>query len=397
MGLHKRCLLAFAIVLSSGLLCTSLVAQQSPKPLTNADVVKMVKGGVPQSVVLGSIKSNPSNFDLSPDALVRLHRLGVPEKVLDAMMAAAAQQPAAAPPAPEAPPAEATPTAAPPAEAPAAPAPAEAPTASAPPAAEAAAPASAPAAASTAAPAAQAAPTGLPSVNFLQGDAPQPLALEKTQLEQTQTKPSSMMSLASNSALTPVVAGETNVAVSDLASHVHSQFGAASLGQAGGLLSGIMSRRTPSQTYVWAVPNPASSNVLPTTTPAFSVDLSSVPGVNAAEYRPEIVKLTPAQNAWRLVGATQGKVNATSSSATDWPIYSNFLEDRVSVRSDKTAPGQYRISPAGPLLPGEYAIVLRPVSKSKKFSGADVARGQGDGLMFDSVWSFQVPPDAKAQ
>jgi hypothetical protein len=47
------------------------------------------------------------------------------------------------------------------------------------------------------------------------------------------------------------------------------------------------------------------------------------------------------------------------------------------------------------LMPGEYAVVLRPVSKSKRFSGGDVARGQGDGLMFDSAWSFEVSTDAE--
>lgn len=374
MGLHKRCLLAFAVLLGGGLLCTAMMAQQSPKPLTNADVVKMIKGGVPQSVVVGSIKSNPSNFDLSPDALVRLHRLGVPEKVLDAMMAAAAQQPPATAPAAQTP-----------VEAPvAAPAPAEVPAASAPSAPEAPAPASAPAA-----------PTGLPAVTFLQGDTPQPLAIEKTQLEATQAKPSSMLSLASDSALTPVVQGEANQAIGNLASHVHSQFGGASVMQAGGLLSGIMARRKPDQTYVWAVPNPASSNVLPTRSPTFSVDFSGVPGVNAADFTPAIVKLTPSQNAWRLVGATVGKGDATSSSTLDWQIYSKFLEDRVALRSNKTALGQYQISPATPLLPGEYAVVLRPITRDKKFSGADVARGEGDGLMFDSAWSFQVAPDAR--
>jgi hypothetical protein len=57
--------------------------------------------------------------------------------------------------------------------------------------------------------------------------------------------------------------------------------------------------------------------------------------------------------------------------------------------------GQFKISPASSLMPGEYAVVLRPVSKAKKFSGGDVARGQGDGLMFDSAWSFQVANDAQ--
>ncbi len=39
---------------------------------------------------------------------------------------------------------------------------------------------------------------------------------------------------------------------------------------------------------------------------------------------------------------------------------------------------------------GEYGIVLRPISKTMKFSGADVARNQGNGKVLNSVWSFEV-------
>jgi hypothetical protein len=133
---------------------------------------------------------------------------------------------------------------------------------------------------------------------------------------------------------------------------------------------------------------------LQTSSPAFSVDFANMPGVSPDEFEPAIVKLTPAQNTCRIVGATQGKENAQSSAAADWQIYSSFLEERVAVNAQKIKTGRYKISPSSPLLPGEYAVVLRPVSKSKTFSGGDVARGQGDGLMFDAVWSFQIATDA---
>jgi len=113
------------------------------------------------------------------------------------------------------------------------------------------------------------------------------------------------------------------------------------------------------------------------------------------QAQPTIVKLTPAQNACRIVGATRGKEDAQSGSAADWEVYSSFLEERVAVKAQKSNPGEYQISPASPLFPGEYAVVLRPVSKSKKFSGGDVARAQGDGLMFDAVWCFQIAADAQ--
>ena len=53
------------------------------------------------------------------------------------------------------------------------------------------------------------------------------------------------------------------------------------------------------------------------------------------------------------------------------------------------------MSPQTALLPGEYAVVLRPVSKTEKFSGGDVAQGQCPGLMFDTIWSFQVSDNAQ--
>jgi len=58
--------------LASGVLGQELMGQQATKPLTNSNVVKMVKGEVPGSVIVSSIQSNFSNFDLSPDAPIRL-------------------------------------------------------------------------------------------------------------------------------------------------------------------------------------------------------------------------------------------------------------------------------------------------------------------------------------
>jgi hypothetical protein len=35
-------------------------------------------------------------------------------------------------------------------------------------------------------------------------------------------------------------------------------------------------------------------------------------------------------------------------------------------------------------------LVLRPISKTKKFSGTDVASGQREGLLFNWVWDFSI-------
>jgi len=74
----------------------------------------------------------------------------------------------------------------------------------------------------------------------------------------------------------------------------------------------------------------------------------------------------------------------------DWEVYSSFIEDRMPTSVNKVTTGHAQISPTSALAPGEYAVVLRPVSKGKKFSGAEVAQNQGPGLLFNSAWSFSV-------
>lgn len=235
----------------------------------------------------------------------------------------------------------------------------------------------------------------MPTIAVVQGSASQPLAREKTQLAETKTKPQSLASLSGDSAVTQgIQAGVTDVTW-NAASHVNNGAAGLALTQGGGIFNDMLSRRQPTVTYVWGVSGPASANVLQTSTPTFAVNFADAPGVNPDEFAPLIVKLTPAQNTCRLVGATRGKQDAGSHDAADWEIYSSFVEDRVAVNLQKSNPGKYQMSPQSALLPGEYAVVLRPISRSQKFSGGDVARGQGAGLMFDSVWTFQISDSAQ--
>ena len=164
--------------------------------------------------------------------------------------------------------------------------------------------------------------------------------------------------------------------------------------EGGSIVSGMLAHRTPTVTYVWGVSGAASGNVVHSASPSFDVDFSRTPGVNADDYEPAIVKLTPAQNSCRIVGATQAKADASASAAADWQVYSHYLEERVTTTPQKLGAGRFKVA-VSQLLPGEYGVVLRPVSKTKKFSGGDVARGQGDGLMFDSIWTFRVADDAQ--
>ncbi len=235
----------------------------------------------------------------------------------------------------------------------------------------------------------------MPTVTLLHDAGSQELPREKAQLAETKNKPQSLTSLAGDSAVTQAIQAGVNDATWSAASHLGSAIGGTVVQQAGGIFGGMLGSRKPMVTYVWGVPGPASTNVLQTSTPKFSVNFAGAPGVNPKDFAPEIVRLTPAQNTCRLIGATRGKEDARSQEAADWEIYSSFVEDRVEVNLQKTAEGRYEVFPKSPLYPGEYAVVLRPVSKNQKFSGGDVARGQGAGMMFDTVWTFQVAENAQ--
>jgi len=326
-----------------------LLSQQAPKPLNNDDVITMVKSGVPESVVVSAIQSRPGTYSTSTSELVRLHKAGVTESELNAMMAGLSKGDSSS----------TTPSST---------------------------------VQSVTAPVPK---SRMPILTVSAGTNTQELRLEKTQLAETKTKPSSMKSLASDSVVTQAMQAGVNEAAMTAAIHMNSGIGGESVQQAGGIFSSVMSPRQPKTTYVWGVAGPASLNVLQSASPSFTIDFSRVLGVTPDDYAPEIVKLTPAQNTCRIIGATQGKADARSSPAADWQIYSNFLEERVNAEVQKLAPGKYKVSSVSELAAGEYGVVLRPVSKSKNFSGGDVARAQGDGLMFDAVWTFQISDDAQ--
>ncbi|MGB7414413.1 MAG: hypothetical protein WA902_09415, partial [Thermosynechococcaceae cyanobacterium] len=64
----------------------SALSQSSGQPLTNADVLKLIKAGIPEETIILSVQNNPANFDTSPDALIELKRQGVSQKIMNAML-----------------------------------------------------------------------------------------------------------------------------------------------------------------------------------------------------------------------------------------------------------------------------------------------------------------------
>ena len=324
---------------------SSVFAQQNQQPLTNADVVKMVKSGLPASVIANAIQANDTDFDVSANGLISLQKAGVPQSVMDAMISASSKKRSAAAPS------------------------------------STAAPATAPAAVLP--------NGGHLAVTVSQDGKTEPLTLEKTQLAQTRSKASSMGALATDSAVNQAFQVGVNEAAWQAWQHGGGYGTYSGVSAGANVMSGLMGHRKPTVTYVWALPGPTAARTLGNT-PSFDVTFTGIPGINEEEYEPAIVKLTPTSNNWRLVGASQGKADTMQDSSANWEVYSSYVEEKVPVSANKLAAGHVQISPASPLAAGQYGVVLRPRNKSKRFAGADVANNQGEGLVFNSVFSFAV-------
>ena len=98
-------------VLAGGLLLTFCILPVrapagSEEVLTNDTIIQMVRGGLPERVVIAKIQSTATRFDVRAEALLALKKAGVPDKVLEAMIAPVDQPPSRSsvqPPAPSSP------------------------------------------------------------------------------------------------------------------------------------------------------------------------------------------------------------------------------------------------------------------------------------------------------
>ena len=79
--LQLMVLLAFSLTLP-----VPCSAQATDTVLTNADVAKMVKAGLPESIILREIQMSRTDFGTSPSALIELRKQGASEGVLGAVL-----------------------------------------------------------------------------------------------------------------------------------------------------------------------------------------------------------------------------------------------------------------------------------------------------------------------
>lgn len=80
----------FLLALVLTLLMTGMAAGQAPDnnaPLTNAAIVKLVRGGFKEKTIISIIAARPGAYDLSPDRMIELKKSGVSERTILAMLA----------------------------------------------------------------------------------------------------------------------------------------------------------------------------------------------------------------------------------------------------------------------------------------------------------------------
>ncbi len=89
----RTTLIAFAVAAAA-------VVAAAEQPLTNTDIVKLVKAGVSADVIVAKIQASETAFATDTDSLVALANEKVPNSVIQAMMARTAAAPTALPTAP---------------------------------------------------------------------------------------------------------------------------------------------------------------------------------------------------------------------------------------------------------------------------------------------------------
>lgn len=347
-----------------------IVADAARAPgIGNEDVLEMVRAELSESTIIAAIHANETRFDVSPRALVELKREGVPESVLEAMLAAAVAQRQAAAPA-QTSVAQPSVASTPPSEAQPAPAivsPDELARLSA--AIERLATQSADV---PQAPERASAADHVPAVWLIDGGLKAPFEPTMARVAATDVKRFGSTALKTLQGL----AGKA-LAFANPALNVASGLG------------GLFRDEDREMTAVWALLGPSSPRKLDENA-VFEVMFGGIPGVNPDEYRPAIVQLVPTSDNYRLVGAA--RTSASSAGMPSGPI----IEETVPARLTPIGRGHYEVALTAPLAPGEYALVLRPIveqrSRGRRRSDGSLGEllGGGSSQVLYMTWDFSI-------
>jgi len=341
------------------------VAPEAPGTVGNADIQEMAAAEFSDSTIIAVIDANVVEFDLSPRALVALKNAGVSEHVIEAMLAAATGERKTQEP---------EPTVAQLAEA-------------------------------------QASVEYARLTEMIEQLAAKQEASEKARRAPeppaARTDPTPRVWLVEDDERAPIAPTIAQVAFAGGArrgERMKNLQGLASqaLAFASPAVSGIATtigglfRPGDERTAVWALAAPQSSRVLDVA-PVFEIDYAHIPGVDPEKYQPAIVQLVPTDDNFRLVAAAETD-GASTRAVPSGPI----IEETVATQNTRLDRGRYRVTPEGALGPGEYALVLRPITEPAGRRGRDKEASLGELLggstsqILYLTWEFSIEGEAVA-
>lgn len=321
--------------------------------MTNEDVTQMVAVGLTDMVIANSIKqAKVRQFDLSPTGLIKLKADHVPDSIIAIMQDPLAPLPGSTPQVVQG--SEQT------------------------------------------SPSKTEEPPQQPYAIVLSANGKNALKKAAVKIVATKAKGEDLTSVAKSEAISGALQGAGAVA---LTSSAVSSMGMASvpfIGAAGNVMDGLLGRRRQKTNYVWALPGQHAMTVLPIRGTSFEVTYGDIPGVDPENFEPALIKVEATKDNWRLVGASEGVMSANMDTGGAVDLYSHFIEDRATfVKLTKLGRGQVRVEMDNQIPPGEYALVLRPISKDMKFSQEDIGKNEGEGLLFNSAWDFSLVSPSK--
>jgi hypothetical protein len=318
------------------------IAQQDKKPLTNADIVRLSKSGLAESVVISAIEANDSRFDVSADALIALKNAGVSQKIIEAMLAAASRIRNTV------------------------------------------------SQVQTAAPG-TASQQALPQTPLyalrIEGKTKTPLSLNTTaRAALVKSSENDLKGIAANQAVGAAIITGSMQAGAAIASATGSMSSLGIIGAAGSIVGGRFFRKKPTQTIVFAVAGQPSQAVLQSREPTFEVVYQDIPGVNPDDYEAVLVRLIATKDNYRIFSAVKIKDGKKISPRP--------LVEQVPTRVTKVGRGHVQIAAAGPLEAGEYGLLLLPVETPHKSSGQDgTLFSQNEESISLLIWDFSVAPE----
>ena len=77
---------AFVFLLSLGIPSSCSAQVSTENGLTNADVIRMMKAGIPESIIVREIQISNTNLGTGPAALIELKKHGASENILGAVL-----------------------------------------------------------------------------------------------------------------------------------------------------------------------------------------------------------------------------------------------------------------------------------------------------------------------